>query len=98
MERNVHRMIGAGNLDVFALIIQQLDLRTQSFDRGTAALGINDHEGRQPRDVIDLLGNGHALFDVLESNGTAILGHNRTGMRIPGGQNHSGLYDATIIG
>ncbi|CFW85983.1 Uncharacterised protein [Bordetella pertussis] len=89
-ERDVHRVIGAGDLDVFAVLVDQLDLRTHD-DLAAARLGRDHDQRRQAGDFVDLLGNGNAFFDVLEAHRAAVLGHDRTGQRIPAGQTGAGL-------
>jgi hypothetical protein len=62
LERDVHRVIGAGEHDLVPRLVQQLDLRTHALRRARrAALGIDDHQRRKAGHVVDLLGDGHAL-------------------------------------
>ncbi len=65
LEADRHRVVGAGDLDFLAVGVDQLDLRTHHLGRA-AALRVDHHQGGQAGHVVDLLGHGHALFDVLE--------------------------------
>ena len=78
-------MVGAGDPDFLPGFVDQLDLRTNALGGRATTLGVDDHQGRQTGHVVDLLGNRHALFDVLELHGTGVFGDHRTGQRIPGG-------------
>ncbi|MDT4833663.1 hypothetical protein FQZ97_672800 [compost metagenome] len=94
-ERDVHRMVGAGDLDVFAVLVDQLDLRTHD-DLAATGLGRDDDERRQAGNFVHLLGNGHALFDVLEADGATVFRHDRTGQRIPRRQTGASLHGFAI--
>src|SRR5690606_8242729 len=89
-ERDVRRVIRAGDLDVFAVVVDQLDLRTHD-GLAAARLGRNDHERRQTGDLVELLGDSDAFFDVLEAHRAGVLGHDGTGQRIPGRQTRACL-------
>src|SRR5690606_2520870 len=94
-ERDVDRMLGAGNAHLFARLIDQLDLRTHH-GLATARLGRDHHQRRQARDLVHLLGNRHAFFDVLEAHTTVVLGHDRAGERIPRSQTLASLDRVAI--
>ena len=92
-EGDVHAVVGAGDLHLLAFRIDQFHLRPHALDLGTpTALGIDHHQGRKPGDFIDLLGDGHAFFDVFELHTAAVLADDRTCQRIPGRQQRSGLH------
>src|SRR5690606_307532 len=94
-ERDVDRMLGAGNAHLFARLIDQLDLRTHH-GLDTARLGRDHHQRRQARDLVHLVGNRHAFFDVLEAHTTVVLGHDRAGERIPRSQTLASLDRVAI--
>ena len=89
-EADRHRVVGAGDLDLDAGGVQQLDLRAHHLGRA-AALRVDDHQRRQARDLVDLLGHGDAFLDVLELRPAGELGDDRTRQRIPVGQHRAGL-------
>ena len=72
-EADRHRVIGAGDLHLVAVRVEQLDLRTDDLG-GAAALRIDHDQRGQAGDFVDLLGDGDAFLDVLEV---------RTSRRIP---------------
>ena len=90
LETNGHRVIGTRNLHLFAQGINQFDLGTHDLDRA-AALGIDHHQGGQARHLVELLGNGQALFHILKTNLSRKLGDDRTGQGVPVRQNRTGL-------
>ena len=90
LETDGHRVVGARNLDFFALSIDQLDLWTDDLGSATA-LGVNDHQGRQAGHFVELLGHSQAFFDVLELHGTCVLGDDRTCQWVPVGQDGASL-------
>ena len=83
-------MVGAGDLHLVAGGVEQLDLRAHHLG-GAAALRVDDHQRRQARDLVDLLGHGDAFLDVLELRLAGELGDDRAGQRIPVGQHRAGL-------
>src|SRR2546426_1087580 len=86
LEGDGDRMVGAGDPDLLARLVQQPHLRTQALARRRAALGIDDDERREARHLVDLLGDGDALLDVLEAHDAAVLGDDRAGVRVPRGE------------
>src|SRR5690606_20855448 len=78
------------DLDVFACIVDQLDLRTHD-GLAAARLGRDHHQGRQAGDLVELLGDGNAFFDVLEADAALVFAHAGTRERIPRGQTLAGL-------
>src|SRR5690606_3506472 len=91
-EADLHRVVGGGDLDFLAGLVDQLHRGTHVPGAArTATLRIDDDLGRQTGDLVDLLGNGHALFHVLELHGTRVLGDDRPRQRIPAGELHAGL-------
>jgi hypothetical protein len=67
LEGDVHRLVGAGDLDFLAVVVDQLDLRPHALGlRAAAALRIDHDQRRQAGDLVDLLGDRHAFLDVLE--------------------------------
>ena len=97
LEADGHTVFGAGDLDFFVLLVEQLDLRTQGLGQATAALRIDRDQGRQTGDFVDLASDGDALFHVFEAHGTGVLGDDRTGQRIPGCQGGAGLDDHAVL-
>src|SRR3546814_317918 len=95
VEVNIDRVIRTGNLDLFARFVDQLDLRTHH-DLAATRLGRDDDQRGQARDFIQLLGNRHAFFDVLEAHQSGVFGHDRTRQRIPVGQTLTSLDDIAI--
>ena len=89
-EADRHRVVGAGDLHFVAGRVEQLDLRTHDLGRA-AALRVDHHQRRQAGDLVDLLGDRHAFFDVLELRRAGELGDDRAGQRIPVGQHRAGL-------
>ena len=83
-------MVGARNLDFVPAGVDQLDLRANNLGSATA-LGVDHHQGRQTGNFVELLGNREALFDVLEMRLAGELGNDRSGQRVPVGQNGAGL-------
>ena len=56
-----------GELDLVAVVVEQLDLRPHALRRrARAALRIDDDQRRQAGDFVDLLRDGDAFLDVLE--------------------------------
>ena len=93
LEGDVDRQLGARDLHLLALVVDQLDARTQPLGLGDpAALGIDHHQGRQAGDLVDLLGHRHAFLDVLELDATGVLGDDRAGVRVPGRQHLARLH------
>ena len=70
--------------------VEQLDLRAHHLGRA-AALRVDDHQRRQAGDLVELLGDRHAFFDVLELRLAGELGDDRAGQRVPVGQHRAGL-------
>src|SRR5690606_1114437 len=68
-ERNAHGVLGAGDLDFLALLIDELDLRTHDLLGRATGLGRDHHQGRQARDLVHLAGYGYTFLDVLELDG-----------------------------
>ena len=97
LEADRHRVFGAGDLDFFVRVVDQLDLRTQRFGQRTAAFCIDRHQGRQTGHFVDLTGHGDAFFDVLETHLTGVFGNDRTGQRIPCRQRGTGLDDHAVL-
>ena len=98
LERDVHRVVGAGELDLVAALVEQLHLRTHALRRARrAALRIDDDQRRQAGHVVDLLGDRHALLDVLELHGAGVLGDDRTRGRVPQRQHLAGLDDVAVL-
>src|SRR5690606_31691825 len=95
-ERNVHGMFGAGDLDFFARLVEQLDLRTHH-GLARARLGRNDHQRRKAGDLVQLLGHRHAFFDVFEADLAGELGDDGARQRIPVGQTLAGLDDVAVV-
>jgi hypothetical protein len=89
-EADRHRVVGAGDLDFVAGGVEQLDLRTHDLG-SAAALRVDHHQRRQAGHLVDLLGDGHAFFDVLELGLAGELGDDGSGQRIPVGQHRAGL-------
>ena len=83
-------MVGAGDLDLVATGVHQLDLRAHDLGRA-AALGVDHHQRRQAGHVVDLLGHRQAFLDVLELDRAGVLGDDGTRQRIPVGQDGAGL-------
>src|SRR5690606_8918219 len=96
-EGDIDRLVGAGDLHFLALLVQQLHLRTHALGARAAAFRIDDHQGRKPRDLVDLLGHGDAFLDVLELHRTGVFGNDRTGVRIPGGQHLARLDGDAVV-
>ena len=71
-KRDVHRVIGAGDLNFFASFADQFDLWAHR-DFATARLRRNHHQCRQARDIVNLLGNRAALFNVFEANSARVF-------------------------
>src|SRR5690606_14564996 len=94
-ERNVHHVVGTGNLQLFAGFVQQLDLRTLNCLASTR-LGRNGDERRQTGDFVDLAGNRNTFLDVLEAHLTGVLGDDRACQRIPCRQTLTGLDDFAV--
>ena len=69
--------------------VDQLDLGRPPWR--TTALGVDHHQRGQAGDFVHLLGHGQAFFDVLELHLTGELGDDRTGQRVPVGQDGAGL-------
>ena len=87
LEGNRHRMIAAMHADFFAIGVIQLDLRTQPLGlRLAASLRVDDDERRQPCHFVNLLGDRHAFFDVLEFHLASVFGDDRPRVWIPGSQ------------
>ena len=63
-----NRGIGSRQLDLAAIIIQQTDQRAQALAGSAGTLRIDHHQRGQTGHFVDLLGDGHALFDVLEAH------------------------------
>ena len=95
-EGDINGVIGSGDLDFFAFLADQLDLRTHR-NFATARLRRDHNECRQARHIVNLLRNGTAFFDVLKTHRTSVLGHDRTCERIPGGQARARFQDVTVI-
>ena len=84
LERDVDRQLRAGELDLVALLVEQLDLRPHTLGRRAgAALRIDDDERGQARHFVDLLRDGDAFLDVLELHAAGVLGDDRAGRRVP---------------
>ena len=84
LERDVDRQVRARELDLLALVVEQLDLRPHALRRRAgAALRIDDDERRQAGHFVDLLRDGNAFLDVLELHAAGVLGDDRTRRRIP---------------
>src|SRR5690554_32319 len=94
-ERDVHGVLGTGNLDLFARLVDQLDLRAHH-GLATARLGRDHHEGRKTGDLVELTGNGHAFLDVLEAYAAVVFRHDRAGQGIPRCQALTSLDDVAI--
>src|SRR5205809_1119235 len=74
-----HGVVGSGDAHVLGGRVEELRRGTLAFGRGRgAALGVDDHEGGEARDVVDLLGGGRALRGVLELHRARILRDDRT--------------------
>src|SRR5450830_1908452 len=97
LEADRHRVFGAGDLDFFVGVVDQLDLRTQGFGQRTATFCIDRHQGGQTGHFVDLTGNGDAFSDVLEPHLTGVFGNDRTGQRIPRCQGRTGLDDHAVL-
>ncbi|MNU68899.1 hypothetical protein D3C71_582750 [compost metagenome] len=97
LEADRHRVFGAGDLDFFVRVVDQLDLRTQRFRQRTATFRIDRHQGGQTGHFVDLTGYGDAFFDVLETHLTGVFGNDRTGQRIPRCQGRTGLDDHAVL-
>ena len=56
-------------------LVDQLHLRTQALGlRLATPLRVDNDQSRQASNVVDLLGDGSAFFDMLELDDTGILG------------------------
>ena len=98
LEGDVHRRIGTGQLDFQAVFVEQFHLRTQHLGGGAGAtFRVNHHQGGQTGHIVNLLGHGHAFFDVLEFHAAAVFGNDRTGVRIPGSQHLASLQGHTVL-
>ncbi len=95
-EADGHCVIGARNLDLLALLVEQLDLWTYHLGRA-AAFRVDDHQGGQAGDFVHLLGHGHAFFDVLELGLSRVLGDDGAGQRIPVGHQRAGLDHHAVL-
>jgi hypothetical protein len=84
-------VVGAGDLDLVAGGVQQLDLRAHHLGRA-AALRVDDHQRRQAGHLVELLGHGDAFLDVLELRLAGELGDDRARQRVPVGQHGAGLH------
>src|SRR5690554_118531 len=94
-ERDIDHVVGAGDTDLFTALADQFDLRTHH-DLAATRLGRDDDQGGQAGYFVQLPGHRYALFDVLETDDTGVLGHDRTGERIPVGQPLASLDDVTV--
>ena len=90
LEANRHWVFSTRDFDFIAGFVDQAHLWAHYF-RSTTAFRIDNHQGRQARDLIHLFGNGQAFFDILEFNRTCELGNDRTRERIPIGQDFAGF-------
>ena len=95
-EADVYRMIRTSDLDFVALRVDQLHLWTLSLATGRTTLRINNNQGRQTGHIVDLLGYGCTLFDILEADFTGVFGHDWASQRIPGCQ-HRASFDLVTI-
>src|SRR5690606_33472453 len=60
------------------------------------SLRCDNDQGRQPSYFVYLTCNGDVLFDILETNCTAVFGHDRTGKRIPARNTLTSFNSLTI--
>mmetsp|Transcript_23362 Transcript_23362/g.55498 ORF Transcript_23362/g.55498 Transcript_23362/m.55498 type:complete len:1308 (+) Transcript_23362:390-4313(+) len=90
LEANGHRVIGARDLDLVALRVQQLDLRAHHLG-SAAALRVDHDQRRQTGHFVDLLGHGDALLDVLELRHAGEFRDDRAGQRVPVREHRAGL-------
>src|SRR5574340_766916 len=97
LEGDVDDRIGACDPDLIAGLVQQLDLRAQALAGSTLAFGVDHHQRGQASDIVKLLGDGNALFDVLEADPSCVFGNDGTGVRIPGRQ-HRTVLDLRTVG
>src|SRR6185295_12346973 len=89
-EGDRHRVVGAGDLHLVAVAVEELDLRTDDLGRA-ASLRVDDDQRRQARDLVDLLGDGDAFLDVLELRAAGELGDDRARQRVPAREHGAGL-------
>ena len=86
-EADVHGVVGAGDAYFLARLVDELHGRPLALARRRRApLGVDDDEGREARDVVDLLGDGRALLDVLELHRAGVLGDDGPVVGIPVGE------------
>src|SRR5690606_29979103 len=99
LESDRHRMLGARDTHFLTLIVDQFDLRTRSLAgrTGSTTLGVADNQRRQTRNLVDLLGDGDALFHVLELHRTGVLRDDRAGVRIPRRQLRTSLDGHAVV-
>src|SRR5690606_14441324 len=94
-ERDVDRVLGTGDLDLFTGVVHQLDLRAHHRLAATRLRRDDDQSG-QTRDFVELLADGHTLFDVLDADAALVAVHDGARERIPRGQSLARLHDLAV--
>src|SRR3569833_3551145 len=77
------RELGAGDVQLLALLIHQLDHGALLFGGRAAVLGIGDHQARETGHFIGGARYGDTLDEIAEAHAARHLGDDRMGMRIP---------------
>src|SRR5690606_17387013 len=96
-QREYGRNICVRERDFLALGIDQADHRTQVLAAGAALLRIHHDRGRQAGHFVDLALHGDAVDEVLELDETRHFGHDRVGVRVPGGHDLAGLDRIAVL-
>ena len=84
------------DIDIIALVINQLDHRTQLFTAGRSLLRIKYDDRRQARHIVGLLLYGDAFDEIDKSQRTRNLGDHRVGVRIPTGDQLAALDRVSV--
>src|SRR3569623_657236 len=77
------RDLSAGDVQLLALLIHQLDHGALLFGGRAAVLGIGDHQARETGHFIGGARYGDTLDEIAEAHAARHLGDDRMGMRIP---------------
>src|SRR5690606_20567849 len=96
--QRIHRRdVGVRERDFLALRVHQLHDRTQVLAARAALLRIHHDGARQARHFVDLALNGQAVDEVLELDEARHFRDDRVRVRIPRGQNLTGLDRIAVL-
>src|SRR5690554_166115 len=83
--------VGTGQQQILAVLVDQLDGRTNVLARGRTLVGIQDLDAGQAGQLVHLTADGDAFLHADEGDDTLHLGDDRVGMRVPLGHDGARL-------